>query len=93
MTIILEGPPSPFIDGWRHYRHLHDGAKESFGIGMPFESRKIAARNGAKFYPAGTWEAGEYLPSGERDHRTGREIMKWPAIKPEIIAEAKGGEA
>jgi len=68
VIIILEGPASPFIDGWRHYRHLHDGAKESFGIGMPFESRKIAARNGVKFYPAGTWEAGEYLPSGERDH-------------------------
>lgn len=82
---VFEGPSTietlGKMQGWRHYQVLRGGRSDSF-VSRPDRAKVTAETLGAKFFPAGTWEAAD-VPAKE---------THFPCPRPEILAELHGLE-
>ena len=99
-ALILEGPTSEHMRGWRHFQvviKLEHGQKVSSFIALNGSGPDYARALRGKFFAAGTWErlcvvCGNSLPvllpkssPGECCGIVQREAGQFPAPRPEIL--------
>jgi len=61
-SVVLEASPCAFMAGWRNYAYFQKGRRVACSLMQPAGAAAVFAKMGCRFYPAGTWEAGDAKP-------------------------------